>query len=65
MNEMKLRGRIVEKFGSVKSFADDIGVTQQTVNNILSSRTDITVSKAEMWRQKLDIPVREIHAYFF
>ena len=63
----KLEGRIVEKFGSRRAFAEAWGKSENTISRKLNgkiafSTTDIIeVSGAEM----LDIHPAEYHEYFF
>lgn len=61
----KLRGRIVEKFGSQSKFAEHIKLTQNTVSRKMNS--DIGLSRADImeWCQALDIRKEEIGSYFF
>lgn len=61
----KLRGRIVEKCGSQKAFADKIGISECTLTSKLMGYTyfnqkDITAAKAV-----LDIAPEDISTYFF
>lgn len=65
MNGRKIKGRIIEKYGTIKNFANALGCTHQTVDNILSERSDMTISKASKWMKVLDIPANEFNAYFF
>ena len=64
MKRLKLKGRIVEKFGSVSAFAERYGTTQQTVNNVL--RGDITPKGLTRcgWLAALDIPEDEAYIFF-
>jgi plasmid maintenance system antidote protein VapI len=63
----KLRGRIIEKFGSVSAFADAYGISLNSMSRKLNGKMAITtddivkMSKPEF----LDIPTNEIHEYFF
>lgn len=63
----KLRGRIIEKFGSIKAFAKAYGVSHITMSYKLNGKIAISLddvvkmSKPEL----LDIPPAEYHLYFF
>ena len=63
----KLRGRIIEKFGTIKAFAEAYGVTNVTMSNKLNGNVGISpedivkMSSPEL----LDIPPAEYHLYFF
>lgn len=61
----KLKGRIVEKFGSQKAFADALGVTDTTVNNKLNNRRLMSQDDIANWAETLEIPLNEIGLYFF
>lgn len=61
----KLRGKIIEKFGSQSAFAKVFGVSENTfsqkMNNKVRFNTDDMVRIVRM----LDIPENEINDYFF
>lgn len=63
----KLRGRITEKFGTIKNFAKAFGISHVTMsyklnNKIVISMDDIVkMSRPEL----LDIKPIEYHLYFF
>lgn len=63
----KLRGRIIEKFGSIKAFAEAYGLTPVTMSNKLNGK--VSVSTDDIVRMSapefLDIPPSEYHTYFF
>lgn len=63
----KLRGRIVEKYGSVSAFAQDIGLSTAAASYRLNNKTPWTGQ--EMYRvigpDCLDIAPGDISAYFF
>lgn len=63
----KLRGRIVEKFGSVKAFAEAFGWSLTTMSRKLNGKTAFSVSDIEEMSKPefLDIPPSEYHEYFF
>lgn len=63
----KLRGRIVEKFGTIKAFSVAYGITNVSMSKKLNGKTaispdDITKMSAP---DLLDIPPEEYHKYFF
>lgn len=63
----KLRGRIIEKFGSVKAFAKAYGLSMTTMSKKLNGKTAFSVDDiVKMSSPKfLDIPSSEYHEYFF
>lgn len=60
-----LRGRIIEKYGSVKAFADAAGLNYQNIINKLNGRTFINPEETKKWAQALDISIEEIGHYFY
>lgn len=61
----KLRGRIVEIFGSQAKFADKIGQSEQIITAKLSGRSSFTQENIVSWCQALDIDQNDIGSYFF
>lgn len=63
----KLLGRIIEKFGSQKAFAEACGFSENTISQKLSGKMAITTKDIENWilPELLDIPSSEIPEYFF
>jgi len=61
----KLRGRIVEKFGTYGNFAEDINVSLVTVSNKLRGVTQFSQDDIVLWCEALEIPLSDSGAYFF
>lgn len=61
----KLRGRIVEKYGSQAKFAEALGVTEQTVTGKLNGKTQFTIEDIVEWCNLLEIESEEVNVYFF
>lgn len=61
----KLRGRIVEKYGTVSKFADVLGLSLVSVSNKLNNKTGFTRGDIEKWSQALCIPDYEYGTYYF
>lgn len=61
----KLRGRIVEKYGTISAFAPHTGLSRVSVSAKLNGATDFTRSEIERWSKILDIKPVEYHEYFF
>lgn len=63
----KLRGRIIEKFGSIKAFAEAYGISPVTMSYKLNGK--IAVSMDDIVKMSapelLDIKPSEYHVYFF
>lgn len=62
---LELRGRIIQKFGSQGRFAQHIGKTQQTVTAKLNNRVQFTQNDILEWCNALDIPADDVGKYFF
>ena len=61
----KLRGRIVEIFGTQKNFSDAIGISDATVASRLSGRLKFSQDEIIAWCNALKIEANEIGVYFF
>lgn len=61
----KLAARITEKYGSQKAFAKALGMYESTLSRYLSSGRDWKGSKLIQAIKLLEIPEKEIDAYFF
>ena len=65
MSYPKLRGRIVEKFGSQMAFANKIGKTEQTVTAKLNGNSKFSLEDIMQWSEALELSEAEVGAYFF
>lgn len=65
MNYSKLRGRIVEIFGTNKAFADAMKWDYSTVSFKLNNKTTWKREEIEKACILLHIPIEEVHLYFF
>ncbi len=61
----KLRGRIVEKCGSIERFSRIIGISQTTVGKKLSDKSYWTQEEIMRACTILEIPSNELSQYFF
>ena len=61
----KLRGRIIEKYGSQRAFADAIDTSEQTVVKKLNMRGFFSREDIIKWCNALDIIADEVGSYFF
>ena len=61
----KLKGRIVEKFGSQSRFAETLGTTENTVSRKMQSKVEFSKEDMIKWAKLLDIPKDDIPDYFF
>lgn len=62
---LKLKGRIVEKYGTVSNFCEKNGFNRQTVYCKLSGLRGISKNDMNDWSKILDIPVSEYYDYYF
>lgn len=65
MNVKKLKGRIVEVCGSQRAFADKIGVSEQTITNKITGKSQFDLDDVLTWCKALGITRDEIADYFF
>ena len=61
----KLRGRIVEKCGTISNLSDRLGTSIVIVSNKLNNKSGFSREDMEKWAEILEIPGDEFHAYFF
>lgn len=61
----KLRGRIIEKYGTTGKFAEAIKCSRGTVSSKLNKKTDMSRKDMEIWLKALDIPEEKVHEYFW
>lgn len=61
----KLRGRIIEKFGSQLAFAKAAHRSVSFVSQYLNGKKSLDQKMMDEWISLLDIPLNEIDQYFF
>lgn len=61
----KLKGRIVEKYGSCGSFSKDLGVSRVILSKKMNNKTRFTSDDISTITELLEIPIEEIGIYFF
>lgn len=61
----KLRGKIIEVYGSQREFAKAVGRTEQSVTAKLNMKTDFSQGEIIKWCELLGISNEEINRYFF
>lgn len=65
MSYAKLRGRIVEKYGSQKSFAEAMNIREAFLSAKLNNRVGWSFEEVVKACGLLEIPMEEMHVYFF
>lgn len=61
----KLKGRIVEIYGSQGKFAEALKTTENTVSRKMQSKSEFSKDDMVQWAELLGIPSSEIWDYFF
>lgn len=64
-NYDKLKGRIVEKFGSQVAFAKALGISEKTISNKLSGKRYFTQLEISRSASLLGLRSKDIDTYFF
>lgn len=64
-NYSKLRGRIIEKYGSQSEFAKALGISQQQLSLKLVNKTRFTQNDIVEITNLLEIEPDEVGVYFF
>lgn len=65
MSYNKLRGKIVEVYGSQKEFSGKIGLSEQSITSKLNGRSDFSQEDILRWSNALKLDKSEIGNYFF
>ncbi len=61
----KLRGKIIEKYGSQSAFAKAFGISENVFSKKMNNKTRFNTDDMIQIVKMLDIPENEINAYFF
>ena len=61
----KLRGRIVECYGTLGAFAQAAGISKASVSQKINGKSDFSRYEIEIWSDLLDIPQTQYVDYFF
>ena len=61
----KLRGRIVEKFGTLKAFAAAVHNSESFISQYMNGKKILDQEMIDNWAGVLEIPVSEYPDYFF
>ena len=65
MSYSKLKGRIVEKFGTQAAFAAAMGWREALLSAKLNGKSQWSFSEVMKACELLEIPLNEAHLYFF
>jgi len=61
----KLRGRIVEKYGTQCEFAKAFGISNNSMSRKLNNKNSFSVDDIIKITQMLDIQPKDVSSYFF
>lgn len=61
----KLRGRIIEKFGTMSAFAEASHKSMSFISQYMNGKKNLDQPTMESWINLLDIPALDIGLYFF
>lgn len=61
----KLRGRIIEKYGTLAAFAERIELSQTSLSKKMTGKTGFSQEDIRVWSKLLDIDPSEYGLYFF
>ena len=61
----KLRGRIIEKYGSMSRFSEAAGLSEIALSRKLNNKIDISRENILKWSELLDIPSDEYGVFYF
>lgn len=64
MERRKLRGRIVEKYGTLSEFSRKTGLSAVTITKVLSGKSTPSLLARLGWCTVLDIPRDEMDIFF-
>ncbi len=65
VNANKIKGRIVEIFGSQREFAKAIGISEVTVAKKLNNKSEFSQNDIVEWCNALQISSDDVGSYFF
>lgn len=61
----KLRGRIVELYGSQNNFADKLGQSRNSVSKKMNCKTEFSQEDIVKWSMLLNVTADQYGEYFF
>lgn len=65
MSYGKLRGRILEIFGTNEAFAKALGIDPSSLSAKLNNKSPWKREEIEKACELLEIPIEDVHLYFF
>lgn len=61
----KLRGRIIEKFGTIGNFQKHLDISNVVLSKKMNNRVRLSHDDITQWADLLEIPMDQIGVYFF
>lgn len=61
----KLRGRIIEKYGSQENYAKKLGLSVNSVSKKMNGKSGFSQKDMIRWAELLDIDTDDYGSYFF
>lgn len=65
MDRLKLRGRIIERFGTLGRFSEAAGVSRVTISSVLGGKSIPRLNTMKKWCELLGIERDEIGPFFY
>lgn len=62
---LKLRGRIVEKFGTIDAFCEKLNISKTQASKKLNCKAGFSQADIVEWCDILDIPLTEVGVFFY
>lgn len=61
----KLRGRIIEKYGSQEKYAEVLGISTNSLSKKMTGKTGFSQKDITLWSKLLEINKADYGEYFF
>lgn len=61
----KLKGRIVEKYGTMGAFAEALGLSKQSLSLKMTGKVGLSQEDIEQWSELLDIQQEDYGIFYF
>ena len=61
----KLKGRIIEKYGSQEKFAEALGISSNSLSKKMTGKTGFSQKDIVIWSRLLEIDKESYSDYFF
>ncbi len=61
----KLRGRIIEKFGSQSKFCEELGLSKVSMSKKMNGETGFSQDDVIKWSRLLDIDLTDVGSFFY